>query len=86
MNSAEMTQTEMIKAVQDDTTDTYMWRCTRNECYPRGCNGFSDLSIRAGHYIYACTWFDALKQMIDLFPHDTQGFTCERYGNAIPKR
>lgn len=78
INTAQLTATDLTEGTQDDSSTSYQWRCTRNEMYPQGTIGYSDLSSRVGHYVYAYTWFDAMVQMINMFPHDVAGFTVTR--------
>lgn len=79
MNSATMTPQERLEASQEDGSVLYIWRCTRNACYPQGSVGYDDLSARASHYVYGYTWLEAFKQMTEFYPHDIEGFTCTKF-------
>lgn len=62
-------------------TVTQTYRCTRNECYPQNTKGYKDINTRQSHYVNATSVSNAISQMFQMFPHDTQGFTVELWSN-----
>jgi hypothetical protein len=56
---------------------TNQYRCTRRDPYGPGCPGYADPSARQGHYLYAVSEEEAVKEMEHRFPNDNQGFDIQ---------
>ena len=61
------------------------YRLTRNQMYPEGCMGFTDLSARQGHYIDAENAAEALEKMHQRYPDDWKGFTCVLWAENVER-